>query len=596
MMPASLHLISSLPMRFITSIFLILLPALALAGNVQFTLELSARRISTKDYLRVEYLVKESRKVSQFVPPRFNGFMVIEGPEQTTGFNMENGSIQEYVSFSYLLRPEQEGSFTIPAAVVKVDGRTYRSNDAEVMVTQAALPGMPEDEEMIGEILLRKEETVESKIRGNIFVRLELDRKEIYVGEPVVASYKLYTRLRSESRVVRRPSFSGFSVFDMASPENGESTRENYQGRDYNVYLLRKVQLYPLQSGKLELEPVEVENDISFVKAEMMGRDFRSAEILRDLSEGSNQSGAVVRHTLLLRSEPAGVNVKPLPVGEGSGQTGAVGRFSIRSFIEDPRLRRGDVAELQIQVAGKGNFPMILAPEVDWPDVVDAFEPGTAVNYNRFVSPLSGSKLFTIPFSAKKEGRIVIPPISFTFFDPVKGAYATARTDSLRLEVLPAGKVTAASETSRVENPAQAWKYILSLLGIVCTFGGIYLLVRRASGQAGDAGADVPEAHVEAMTPEHKDSLDLLRSAHARGDAPSFYRYLSEAVSDHLASNYGVEGPGDWEQALVRQGVDMRQIREIRELRAHAEMALYTPLGMEEKMAADLARAETILG
>ena len=583
-------------MRSLTCILLILLPAISLAGNVQFTLELSAKSITTNDYLRVEYLVRNSRKVSQFLPPAFAGFRVIEGPEQTTGYNMENGSIQEYVRFSFLLQPEQEGKFIIPAGVVTVDGRTYRSNEVQVMVSRALMPGVPEDEAMRGEILLRKEETVDSKIRGNIFVKVEVDRKQVYVGEPVVASYKLYTRLRSESRVVRRPSFTGFSVFDMASPENGESTRENYMGRDYNVYLLRKVQLYPLQSGLLELESAEVENDISFVKADMMGGDFRSAEILRDLSEGSNNSGAVVRQKLLLRSEPVGVNVKALPVAEETVQTGAVGRFSIRSFMEDPRIRRSDVAELHIQVAGKGNFPMILPPVVDWPDGIEVYEPVTAVNYNRFVSPLSGSKLFTFPFSVKKEGSVVIPPVLFSYFDPEKGTYVTTRTGPLRLEVLPALNKPAAAGRPLQGGTSGAWKYMLTLLGMACAFAGIYLLVRRASGQAAPDAGQSPGELTSNPAPGNQEALEPLRKAYAQADAQSFYRLLSDALSGHLAHRYQVEGKTGWEHALAQQGLGEDQVRDIRQLRAHAEMALYTPLGMEGKMEEDLARIERIMG
>ncbi len=51
-------------------------------------------------------------------------------------------------------------------------------------------------------------------------------------------------------------------------PDDFTLNNEKYNGRDYSVYTLRKVQLYPLQSGTLELEPLEVDNRITFLKAE----------------------------------------------------------------------------------------------------------------------------------------------------------------------------------------------------------------------------------------------------------------------------------------------------------------------------------------
>jgi hypothetical protein len=564
------------------------------AQEVRFTLQVSAKRISMQDYLQVQYLVENHTKVSQFIPPRFRNFTVVEGPSQTTGFNIDNGNLEQYVSFSYLLKPEREGRMSIPSAVAKVDGRNYRSNEAEVMVTKAVQPGLPEGDAMMEEIILKKGETVEGKIRGNIFVRLEVDRKQVYVGEPVVAAYKLYTRLRSESRVTKRPSFSGFSVYDMANPENGESTRETLNGREYNVYLLRKVQLYPLQEGSLELEPAEVENDISFVEAEKLGQAYGSAEVLRDLSNGGNLSGAVTRRNVTLRSEPVQVVVKALPGDSGSIQTGAVGQFSVRTFLQEVEVHKGDLVDLHIQVAGKGNFPMIIAPTVEWPSGVDVFESSMAENYNRFVSPLSGSKLFSIPFTAKAKGRLNIPPVSFRYFDPVKGKYMTARSEPLLIDVLPARPRPAGLPGQREEKPAQAWKYILSALGVILFFGGLYVLLKRVAAPAVKAvsKADEPQPFI---VPEKKDPLEQIRQAFDRGDARDFYRQLSVVINECMMNKYQVDGNGNWEQGLAQKGVDGSLIREIGALKADAELAMYTPFVVEGKMVEDLARIERIV-
>lgn len=582
-------------MRKLFFILCLIIPLFIQAEEVRFTMQVSAKRISMQDYLQVQYLIENHNRVSQFIPPRFRNFTVVEGPSQTTGFNIENGNLKEYVSFSYLLKPDREGRMNIPSAVAKVDGKTYRSNDAEVLVTRAVLPGMPEGDAMMDEILLKKGETVEGKIRGNIFVKLEVDRKQVFVGEPVVATYKLYTRLRSESKVTKRPSFSGFSVYDMANPENGESTRETYNGKEFNVYLLRKVQLYPLQSGPLELEPAEVENDISFVEAEKLGQGFGSAEILRDLSTGGNSSGAVIRQKLVLRSEPTAVMVKALPGDSGSIQTGAVGRFSIRSFLEDPEVHRNDLVELRIQVAGKGNFPMIISPAVNWPVGVDVFESNSAENYNRFISPLSGSKLFSIPFTAKKEGRLVIPPVEFKYFDPEKGSYATTRSDSLVIDVLPARPSPTALPAQREEKPAQAWKYILSVLGVILFFGGLYILLKRASGPAAVKPAVKADEAQPVIVPEKKDPLERIRLAFEQGNTQDFYRQLAVVINDCMKSKYQVDGNGNWEQALAQKGVPTELIMEIRTLKADAELAMYTPFVVEGKMVEDLARIERIV-
>ena len=93
-----------------------------------------------------------------------------------------------------------------------------------------------------------------------MFLRVEVDKQSCFVGEPLVATYKLYTRLKSESNMTKNPSFNGFSVLDLQLPNDMSSTVEKYEGKEYNVYVIRKVQLYPLLAGELELGIAEIEN------------------------------------------------------------------------------------------------------------------------------------------------------------------------------------------------------------------------------------------------------------------------------------------------------------------------------------------------
>ena len=63
--------------------------------------------------------------------------------------------------------------------------------------------------------ILRKGENVAEKIKKNLFIKIDVNKKSCYVGEPIVATYKLYTRLKSESNIIKTPSFNGFSVSEL---------------------------------------------------------------------------------------------------------------------------------------------------------------------------------------------------------------------------------------------------------------------------------------------------------------------------------------------------------------------------------------------
>lgn len=549
-----------------------------------------------QDYLQVQYLIENTSKVTSFIPPVFKYFTVVEGPSQTTGFNMENGNLREYVSFSYLLKPKKEGSFAIPAATARINGRSYRSNAVDVTVVKGLAPASAEDPLITAdELIIKPGESAEKKTRNNMFLRLEVDRRDVFVGEPVVASYKLYTRLRSESKVTRRPSFNGFSVFDMANPESMESTREQYQGKDFNVYLLRKVQLYPLQPGTLELESMEVTNDVRFIRAEALDAGYSPAGILRELAAGLNNSGAIRQETIALENPPVAIQVKPLPPVTDSGYSGGVGHFSVRTSVVASEVHAQDVVELEIQVAGKGNFPMITAPKVSWPEGIDVFDGSSRDQFNKFVSPLSGSKIFTIPFTVKQEGSIRIPPVVMHYFDTESRSYLTVSSAPLAMEVLPARQRTQDGRPQPRETPANGWKYILTVLGLLLVFGSIYILLRR-SNQSAKPVAKTSVPVVDTPQPAIKeDPLEKIRQAFVNKDVNAFYRQLNVVIDQCMMNKYQVDGRGNWEHGLLQKGVDPVLVAEVKGLKHDAELAMYTPFVMEGKMIEDLARIERIV-
>ena len=577
-------------------IWICLLPLLVKADDVKISLSVSATRISMQDFLQVQYLIENTTRVSSFIPPKFKQFQIVEGPNQTTGYNMVNGNLKEYVSFSYLLRPGKAGKWVIPGAIARVEGKNYTSNAVEVVVSKGAVAA-PSEESMVAaeELILKPGEQAVNKIRNNLFVRLDVDRTAVMVGEPIVATYKLYTRLRSESRVTERPSFNGFSVYDMVNPDQMEATKEQFQGREYNVYLLRKVQLYPLQAGTFELESLEVTNDIRFISASALDGGYVPSELLRELALGLNNSSGIVAESVALKNPPVSVVVKALPPAEDSPASGAVGHFTIRSFIDAPEVHKGDVVNLEVQVAGRGNFPMIPVPKVNWPSGIDVFEANSTDQVNKFVAPLSGSKLFSIPFTVNKEGPLDIPPVEFVYYDVDARKYVNAKSEPLSIQILAARPSAIKPPVLQEAKPANAWKYILTILALILVGGGIYILLKRSSGPVKVVQPIQEPVVVKDEIARPKDPLEEIRTAFDRKDVHGFYRQLNLVIDQCMMNKYKVDGTGAWEDQLLAKGVDTSMIMEIKQLKQDAEIAMYTPFIQESKMVEDLARIERVI-
>ncbi|MHA4808203.1 BatD family protein [Flavitalea flava] len=468
-------------------ILIILVPGFFAAGQVKFTTVTSSQEIGRGEYLQVEFVVENAKQIEQLNPPDFPGFQVAQGPIQSSGMSIVNGNMSQYKALSFVLQPVKTGKFTIQGASAVVDGKRMTSNTVTVIVTagtsgsgnssnnsnpnnnsrsnpflQPAWPDPrtadPNDVEK--EYILRPGENAKEKIRKNLFVRVQVDKNTCFVGEPIVATYKLYSRLSSESRVTKRPSLNGFSVYDMVDPNSEAVSVEKMNGKAFVVHIIRKTQLIPLQAGTIDLDPVEVENTVHFVKREegSRGEGRSSGNSLRDLFDqltDDNTMGPEVQENVTVGTKPLTITVKELPEdNKPADYNGAVGSFTITASLTNRNMTAQDDATLQLVVNGKGNLPVINAPQVTWPSGIEAFEPTAKEDVNKTTVPMSGSKTFAYVFTARTPGHYTIPSVNFSFFDPVTHTYKKASTAPLDLQVSPSVKKQGATTGSTTTSPA----------------------------------------------------------------------------------------------------------------------------------------------
>jgi len=452
---------------------IILLPGLFATGQVKFTTVVSSQDVGKSDYLQVEFIVENAKQIDDLVPPDFPGFHVAQGPIQSSGMSIINGNMSQYKALSFVLEPTKTGKFTIGGATATVDGKHMQSNPVTVSVHAGGSgsansqqggggnsnnpfgsnpffqPSMPdpfgtEAGDVDRDYVIRPGENVKDKIKKGIFVKVQVDKNSCYVGEPIVATYKLYTRLSSESRITKRPSLNGFSVYDMIDPNQDAVSVEKLNGKNYTVHIIRKTQLIPLQAGTVDLDPVEIENTVHFVKGSGRSGGGHSGNSLRDLIDQMTDDGAYgpeVDENVTLDTKPVPITVKPLPEeNKPAGYNGAVGNFSIEASLSNKSVAADDEATLHVVVKGKGNLPVIAAPVVNWPAGVQAFDPIAKEEVNKTVAPMTGSKSFDYIFMPHTAGHYTIPQISFPYFDPASQSYKTAGTQPMDIQVTPAAK------------------------------------------------------------------------------------------------------------------------------------------------------------
>ena len=423
-------------------------------AQVQFSAVCPNKKIGKNDLVEIQFKVENASHVENIIPPAFKDFNVVSGPNQQRSMSSINGRVSQYVSIGFSLQPKHPGKFTIGSATAHADGKEYKSDPVTITVTKDAtlaqnntarpspfpnfnfdLPDVPVRRQF-DDYILKPGEDAADKIKKNLFIKLEVDKKSCFVGEPVVAAFKLYTRLHSETTITSAPSFNGFSVSDL--DVNRNSKLEKYDGRLYNVYTLRKVELYPLQSGDITLDPVEADNKVTFIKSEYANSQERSRlfDMFENFGDADVPASGLITQNITLKTSPTVINVKPLPSNnKPAGFKGAVGNFALSSSLEKNNISTDDAGVLKVTVTGQGNIQLVNAPTVIWPEGLDGFEAKVKDNVDKTTVPMQGSKVFSFPFTVAKPGDYKIDSILFSYFDPASEEYKTLQVQPLELHV-----------------------------------------------------------------------------------------------------------------------------------------------------------------
>lgn len=416
-----------------------LAPALLWAQDV--TLKVSAKKqVVVGEKFQVAFELNAEGK--NFKAPSFDGFNVVGGPftSSSSSFQMVNGSMSHSVvnTYTFALQAYKEGDFHIGSASVTVKGDKVTSNPFDIKVLPDngnAYGGNTQYDQ--GNQGKQRQSTNDPQVSGkDLFLKVTPSKKTAYLGEQIVLTYKLYTKVGVSSlSVSKMPSYAGAWMKDI-SDNNGGALRqgsETVNGIEYTTAEIQKVVIVPQRAGKLVIDPMSIEC-IAQVPTSRSNR--RSMDPFDMFFNDPFFGGGYTNVQKELSCSSLGIDVKSLPEdGKPDSFVGAVGNYNFKSEIDKTELKTNEAFTLTLTVSGQGNIELLQMPEPVFPPDFEVYDPKIIVDANPSANGISGTKRAEYLVIPRRVGDFSIAPVEFSYFNPSNGTYSTLRSEQYDIHV-----------------------------------------------------------------------------------------------------------------------------------------------------------------
>ncbi len=421
-------------------ILLLISVARVSAEDIQFVIS-APNAIVKGARVQLQYILRGGEPSGEVqIPDEIKGFDILFGPSVMQSYSSSNinGKVtsDSNITYTWVLMAKSEGTFTLPAATVKVNGRNYTSNTAKIKI-------LPPDKNAQAQQPGQQPQTITSSSTANnikpedAFIRAIFSKTKVNEQEAVMVTFRFYTVLNVRSiGKVEFPEFEGFMSEELELPANRQLTLEHYNGRNYMAIDIKKSLLFPQRSGKMTIPAGTMEFVFEVSTGQRMRTIFGTQEMMTDSRK-------------VLKTNPVVVNVSPLPTeGRPANFSGGVGTFVFRPKISAEKIKANDPVTITLDIEGTGNMKLIKNPEIKFHKDFETYDPKVTNDFKITERGLSGKKTIEYLFIPRYQGKFTIPPIEFSYYDTQSHTYKTVSSPEYHLDVAKDPNAGNAASTS----------------------------------------------------------------------------------------------------------------------------------------------------
>ncbi|MBT3173226.1 MAG: protein BatD [Lentimicrobiaceae bacterium] len=390
----------------------------------------SKKTVAVGERFRVVYEINQD--AGNFMSPNFGDMQLLSGPSTSTNSSVQwiNGKMTQSYSktFTFILRATKEGQNTISPASAMVNNRRVQSNSLTIRVVKN--PNSQKTNS--GNVSNSNNEGVQD---DDIYLKASITNSKPYLGEQILVTYKIYTKVPVSNLIVKKlSSFQGFwskSLLD--NKQQYKQTTEIINGQEYVVAVINQFAIFPQKTGKLIIEPTEMECE---VQLRVQNNRKRGYDPFEDFFNDPFFNRNVKNIRTVIKSNPISIEVKPLPQkNKPANFNGAVGDFRLSSKIDRTELKANDALTLTYTISGKGNLELFNMPNIKFPVDFETFDPKISSNIKTSSSGVSGRKKFEYLVIPRVGGNFIINPFTLSYFDPKTKKYRTIKSKVYEIKV-----------------------------------------------------------------------------------------------------------------------------------------------------------------
>ena len=384
------------------------------------------QQVSVGQQFRLTYTANSSDVSGFHVGQIPDDFEILMGPSTSTSssFQIINGKTSQSssVTYTYILSASKNGTFTIPAATITIDGNQVTSNTLKIVVSgQAQNNGQSGGRQRQQGNEMRDAGTAISS--SDLFIRVSANKKHVVEQEPVLLTYKVYTLVDLTQLEGKMPDLKGFHTQEVPLPQQKSFSVEQLNGRAYRTVTWSQYVMFPQITGKLQIPSITFNGIVV-----QRNRNIDPFEAF------FNGGSGYVEVKKAINAPGIEIQVDPLP-SRPVGFSGGVGKFTVSASLDKAEVKANDPINMRVVVSGVGNLKLIKEPVVNFPKDFDTYDPKQTDKTKLTVNGVEGSMVYDFLVVPRHQGDYDIPLIDFVYYDTSAKQYKTVKTEGFHIHV-----------------------------------------------------------------------------------------------------------------------------------------------------------------